>query len=96
VTLAGCHGPRLPGLLLPFSDLCCFRVIPNLLTGPENPFPFVSPWMSTRCFFSKISETFISFRIFSLTKFNFSSRLPERPISLRSGVFLIPVFLTCE
>jgi len=43
VTLAGCHGPSEPGRLLPFSDLCCFRVIPNLLTAPENPFPFVSP-----------------------------------------------------
>src|SRR3972149_5176052 len=60
VTLAGCQGPKEPGLLTPFSDLCDFNVIPNLFTGPDNPNPFVSPLKSITGAFENTSETEIS------------------------------------
>ena len=65
VTLVGWNEPIVPGLLCPFSDLCDFKVIPNLLTGPCNPFPLVSPLTSARFPFSKMLETEISFPKFS-------------------------------
>ena len=92
MTLAGCHGPKLPGFLLPFSDLWGFSLMPNFFMVPEKPLPFVKPLKSTSCPFSKISKIEISFPEFSLIKLIFSSIFPPIPISIKSGVFLIPVF----
>ena len=93
VTLAGCHGPILPGFLTPFSDFDCLSVIPNLFTGPENPLPFVSPRRSISWPLLSTSRTEISLLIFSLIKLSFSSLVPASPISRRSGFFFNPVIL---
>ena len=57
----GVNGPRFPGDLLFFSDLWDFRLIPNLLTGPWNPFPIVIAWESVNCPTLNTSSTLISF-----------------------------------
>src|SRR3989344_4686099 len=96
VTLAGCHGPRLPGLLLPFSDLCAFKPMPNLFTAPERPLPFVRPRVSSNGNFGK-SDIEISFPIRDLAYSNFLCLSgAEIANSIISGVFLIEVCFGIE
>ena len=37
MTAAGCQGPITPTALTLFLDLCCFLLIPILVTGPSKP-----------------------------------------------------------